>query len=282
MRARSRTSCLRLLPAIVWIAAVARAASSHPGGQPEQPVPIPSTGAHVAHATDGPLHKGLACDRCHDASAARGAPRPGVLLASFDGATCADEYCHGGFPGGNRGNKPVWNAAARAQAACGTCHMLPPQTGAHEAHTSATGPAIACTTCHQDPAFPSLHVNDAVDVAFGGRAEGGRFSGESCSNLHCHSDGRGRKVEVSWHGALQTCAACHDDETTAQPAMSGRHAFHLRIGVACADCHGTVVDRQKRIIDASLHANGRADVRVLAGRYSGGLCSPACHDQRSW
>jgi hypothetical protein len=64
--------------------------------------------------------------------------------------------------------------------------------------------------------------------------------------------------------------------------MSGQHARHFRFGLACADCHGAVVDRAKRIIDYSLHANGSADVKVLSGRYSAGSCQPACHDTRSW
>jgi hypothetical protein len=64
--------------------------------------------------------------------------------------------------------------------------------------------------------------------------------------------------------------------------MSGQHARHFRLGVACADCHGAVVDRDKQFINYSLHANGRPDVKVLSGRYSAGSCQPACHDPRTW
>jgi len=115
--------------------------------------------------------------------------------AGWDPATtrCANA-CHGGFPGGNSANKPHWTRVDGSQAACGTCHVLPPKTGRHSAvfgkHSS-----FGCSVCHEgmvndtDTALvaTSQHVNGVKDVKI--------------------------KVGGTWNGATLTCApACHGSQ----------------------------------------------------------------------
>ncbi len=95
--------------------------------------------------------------------------------------TCASTYCHGNwmlkkstsaYPWiynptdsvmvGNMANAPVWTGGS-AQAACGTCHGLPPQ-----GHTAALG---ACVNCHSDVVDANMqiidqskHINGKIDV----------------------------------------------------------------------------------------------------------------------
>jgi hypothetical protein len=84
-------------------------------------------------------------------------------------ASCAGVYCHGNFQwiaNGDtiRGNNPllVWNQVGSGQAACGTCHGIPP-TG----HIAAT----ECNTCHgsvvdadKNIIDKSKHINGLVDL----------------------------------------------------------------------------------------------------------------------
>lgn len=157
----------------------------------------PAIGAHDAHL-HGNLTSNISCGDCH------GVPRtvtdPGHLedspedvrfgpLAMARSAaptydpqsrTCATAYCHGNFPGGNTQNSPRWTAGAAA-GECGSCHGLPPQTGAHAFHIPAVfgGQAITCTTCHGTVAADT-HVNGRVDVALPAWSAGTRSCGQAC------------------------------------------------------------------------------------------------------
>jgi predicted CxxxxCH...CXXCH cytochrome family protein len=145
----------------------------------------PTVGAHDVHFA-GAVSAPVSCSECH--TAPRSIADPGHLedspgdvsfgtLARTGGAapayqapsaggqpSCSTVYCHGAFPGGNAGNSPVWTAARTA--ACGTCHSVPPPTGAHAAHLGISfgGTAITCSTCH-GPVVPATHANGVKDVA---------------------------------------------------------------------------------------------------------------------
>ena len=102
------------------------------------------------------------------------------------GPTCSASYCHGNFPGGNAYNAPRWTTVDGTQAACGTCHGIPPQTGQHWFHVINKG--FACNACHATlysaiTVDPATHVNGAKDVP---------------NNI------------AGWNPATQTCnASCH-------------------------------------------------------------------------
>ncbi len=97
-------------------------------------------------------------------------------------ATCTNVYCHGGGatlqandPGLPR--SPIWTDVGTGQAACGTCHHIPPQDG-NPGHP-AGAPLTTCVTCHPstvdaygnilvtslpDGGFTSTHINGVIDV----------------------------------------------------------------------------------------------------------------------
>jgi predicted CxxxxCH...CXXCH cytochrome family protein len=145
-----------------------------------------AVGAHDAHLHPN-LTAPIACAECHTTPRAIGDPghledslgdvRFGTLArtggaspayaAPTDASpspTCSSVYCHGAFPGGNGANVLRWVGPAD-QAACGTCHDLPPQTGRHANHVGRSfgGEAITCNTCHG--AFTAAaHVNGVRNV----------------------------------------------------------------------------------------------------------------------
>ena len=132
---------------------------------------VKSVGAHDAHLHASKLRGPLTCNECHlvpqnvsspghidSTRPAEVFPDGGTGLAwafnavpvyDASNATCAN-YCHGG---GNFGHTdaapnllrlPSWPGGAD-QAACGTCHGLPPQDGT-VAHVAAAN--LSCDTCH--------------------------------------------------------------------------------------------------------------------------------------
>ncbi len=160
-----------------------------PTGNPADPV----IGAHMAHLTDGPLARAVACASCHvvpAGPASHRAPTEEIVvfsgLATTGGAaptwtpatlTCSSTYCHGAFPGGAGANAQQWSGAA---VQCGSCHLVPPTatttghvhpqyTDCGACHPGYTNSAVAaathvdgtiqlltlsCTSCHGDPARP--------------------------------------------------------------------------------------------------------------------------------
>lgn len=131
-------------------------------------------GAHDAHLKGGTLRGPMGCDECHLVPATLTAPGhldappadvfPQDLgglawkfgaVPSFDRATgTCTTYCHGSgnfghvdtAPGLNRA--PTWDAGSQ-QAACGTCHGLPPIDG-----TLGHSSGLSCATCHGKSVLP--------------------------------------------------------------------------------------------------------------------------------
>ncbi|MBS1150464.1 MAG: cytochrome family protein [Myxococcaceae bacterium] len=154
---------------------------------------VQSVGAHDAHLRANKLRGPLACDACHlvplkvdspghidDAAPPATVFPPGLGgLASAQGATpvynaanatCGSVYCHGGgvFPFVDTApgllRTPKWTGGPE-QAACGTCHGLPPIDGSL-GHTAAqTQP---CTQCHGGT------VSADGGIVFTSTADGGR------------------------------------------------------------------------------------------------------------
>jgi predicted CxxxxCH...CXXCH cytochrome family protein len=74
--------------------------------------------------------------------------------------TCAGTYCHGGA-------EPAWTRLDQGEAACGTCHGVPPATPAH----APTLTLRDCHTCHAGSvdAFGNIltngrHLDGNVDL----------------------------------------------------------------------------------------------------------------------
>jgi predicted CxxxxCH...CXXCH cytochrome family protein len=141
-----------------------------------------TVGAHDAHLHpelpfgEPEISSPISCSECH--TVPRTVTDPGHLedaptdlqfgpLARTGGAEpvyqdqgCSASYCHGNFPGGNRTNVLRWVGGPANQAACGTCHGLPPQSGRHPEHVAAV---VGCTTCHGDVG-PGTHLNGVKTV----------------------------------------------------------------------------------------------------------------------
>ncbi|MBI5529715.1 MAG: CxxxxCH/CxxCH domain-containing protein [Deltaproteobacteria bacterium] len=167
-----------------------------------------TVGAHSSHVQ---AKSGIAvpmdCVECHnkpidvftpghvDAGPAEVAALDGLAVAMvWDrlSAECSNVYCHGSFPGGND-FRPAWTKVDGTQAACGTCHDLPPKTGEHpDPSNGHSGMGKNCNVCHdgitnKDATFiraPNLHVNGTVTVNF---KPGGTWDpvGKSCAPA-CH------------------------------------------------------------------------------------------------
>ncbi|MBI1945795.1 MAG: CxxxxCH/CxxCH domain-containing protein [Deltaproteobacteria bacterium] len=136
-------------------------------------------GAHRSHLAGSELFGPVACGECHqvpittdDAGHQDTAlpaevtfgplARAGGTLASFDGLRCST-YCHGGSAAILDGTltTPTWTMVNSSQAACGTCHSVPPPAP----HPSV--PSTACGGCHPfsglRPIDPALHGNGVVE-----------------------------------------------------------------------------------------------------------------------
>lgn len=80
----------------------------------------------------------------------------GDMVPRWDGEACSNTYCHGNA-------QPNWTAVGAEEAACGTCHGLPP---------AAPHPQLAdCSRCHQrvvdgqmNIINSALHVNGTVEI----------------------------------------------------------------------------------------------------------------------
>ncbi len=119
-------------------------------------------GAHREHLGPSDWHAEIGCDECHlvpsllqDPGHAD-TPLPAELtwgaLATADDsqpgfdqatATCSGVYCHGATLKGTGSNRsPNWTNVGASEAACGTCHQTPPESGGH--------PQIDdCSLCHE-------------------------------------------------------------------------------------------------------------------------------------
>lgn len=140
-------------------------------------------GAHQAHLGQGSLSAALNCTDCHQFPAgfadpahidgdgraelvfgARASTNGSVPVYDPQTNTCAGTYCHSG---GRMGNNavPVWTEVGSGQAACGTCHSLPP--GEETGHAQV---ALSCSICHSSVVDAdnniidtSLHINGQTD-----------------------------------------------------------------------------------------------------------------------
>ncbi|TPW09630.1 MAG: cytochrome C family protein, partial [Acidimicrobiaceae bacterium] len=245
-----------------------------------------TVGAHQAHLGSSTWHKEIQCNECHvvpvtvdavghiDASPAEvrwsTLSRSDGAAPSFSRATatCSGVYCHGATmtPGGTE-TTPVWTTVNGTQAACGTCHGLPPQAP-HPASTP-TG----CSTCHGaviDPSLdfvdPSLHVNGAVEV-----------TGTACDSCHGNPPtvasqkyaGSGGAHVRHVTGLGYRCAVCHGHEGTGPTHDEGN-------GVVVRANVDIVFDPAVRFPGGTTMSNGT----VPSETYTAGspTCAVGCHN----
>ncbi|MBI4817592.1 MAG: CxxxxCH/CxxCH domain-containing protein [Deltaproteobacteria bacterium] len=238
-----------------------------------------TVGAHQTHLTGGAAGRAVACSECHLVPDALDSPghvdtaRPAELsfgaiatARSFSPAwtspTCSNTECHGGVGASNP--RPTWNVVNGAQAVCGSCHGIPPNTPDHRS-------ANDCSTCHLPTAGP----------------------GQTIANRATHVDGIVQVTSLD-------CMSCHGDATSSSPPVDlmgnnastdtqvGAHRAHLSGGVssapvACATCHFVPIQtadpgHNDTPAPAEVIFSGLAAAGGETPSYSSGTCgSTYCH-----
>jgi predicted CxxxxCH...CXXCH cytochrome family protein len=238
-----------------------------------------TVGSHLAHLSDGSLHKAFTCVECHIVPTfemhANGRvdlvwgslSKSGSATPTWTTATggCTN-YCHGATLTGGSHTTPIWNKVDGTQASCGSCHALPPAAP----HPTST----ACGSCHAG--YTATTVNVATHV--NGQVE---TNGQTCTSCH----GTAARVLVSAadvHTPSAPPVDTHGNTATSARGV-GAHLAHLNIGtftnpLACTECHPVPISPS--------HSNGVVDIAfgVLAKTggasptWNGTSCSNSyCH-----
>lgn len=210
----------------------------------------PATNAHLAHVL-GPVGRPLDCSACHvkpahfndpghlttpdgkvktkanvtfAAQSQAALPGPGRTgPPTYDPPTCSNIYCHGATlqNAGATHTVPSWTGGP-AEAACGSCHGLPPPD--HQAKYAGNNQCSAChplTAPKAGTVAPTFHVDGVVQVG---------DNTNSCS---------------SCHGNPQNPAPPRDLSGNTSPTALGvgAHQAHLTNAqgltapIPCASCH---------------------------------------------
>jgi len=279
----------------------------------KDPVTGAVPGSHQAHATAS----ALSCAKCHggqvlgyltghrdgviDLSDDLGYSRKtaGVFLNQTSAppaplGNCSAAACHSDGKGHGKAT-PAWGSSAfQAPGDCSQCHGVAPATGSHPVSGSkhaayfgtGTGSCLKCHADHPSEAKPFGHATSAgqrpIEVKFAG---GGSFAAGNCSNLYCHSNGKGSFATPSW-GASLDCTGCHGGATsTGAAALSGKHAKHLNnagflgTNYGCIECHAATVSAGTTISDFTKHVDGSVEIAgPRVGTLNAGSCATAyCH-----
>ena len=131
-----------------------------------------------------------------------------------------------------------------------------PGVGAHaqHLHASPTHAAVSCSECHVVPESTEApgHADDArpAEVTFGVLARHADreprydFGTRSCNDSYCHGDARPRwTAPKSSEGA---CGTCHGLPPASPHPQSDD----------CSQCHGEVIDAQRRFVAPERHVDG--------------------------
>ncbi|MEZ4225362.1 MAG: CxxxxCH/CxxCH domain-containing protein [Polyangiaceae bacterium] len=237
-------------------------------------------GAHQTHLTTAALFRTVLCADCHKVPGVYSDPGhldplPAELTwgptAKADGVTPSygsgkcSVYCHGKSLEGGTLTEPEWTKVGSGQAACGSCHGLPPP----KPHPTVS--PTSCGPCHDFtqlvPNKPATHVDGKVDVA-------------ACGECHAVPPATGAH-SIHYGDISSPPLASYGDTTAVQdylPSGAPYYAF------GCGNCHP---------IDPAKHFNGSVDVELSdpaapsgslkslspsTASYTGGSCSDVyCH-----
>jgi len=234
----------------------------------------------------------------------------GAVVGLVGAESCS--LCHGADWNGGKGGGSGIDCHSQLTGFCTDCHGgtdnqtgAPPvglrgetadttiAVGAHTVHwmgDSLISVGIPCNSCHYVPAFtfdplhldlgPGAAVDSIAEITWHGLADGGGAAWDrttrTCTNTYCHGNfsGGNRDNAPVWTASSQAhCGSCHDIGITPSDLL-WKHGFHIDYaGLACADCHASVVDTGLTIIGRSLHVNGVVDTLTR----DAGLCS-GCHE----
>jgi len=242
---------------------------------------LTGVGAHQSHMRLADWRAAVLCEDCHTVptsfldvghlDTALPAELTFGVRASLDGATpdwngtsCQSTYCHGATLDASGSNTtPTWINVEAGEAACGTCHGAPPQTGGHPQRSD-------CGTCHptMDAAgaftAPARHMDGTLDLL-----------ALSCNSCHGNDLNAGPPRDTA--GGMDTALT-----------GVGAHQSHLRPSdwrapLDCMDCHTvptafTDVGHIDSDLPAELTWGPRAVLDGAAPDWNGTTCeSTYCH-----
>jgi predicted CxxxxCH...CXXCH cytochrome family protein len=206
---------------------------------------IVNTALHVNGQTDLLTRDQATCDRCHGTG-------PEVCV-----------QCHGGTD--NQTGAPPVGLEGET-----TTDQL--AVGAHTRHLEggAQADAFDCSECHKVPStlleIGHLGLDEIAELTYGplaGAASTWNRSTGICSNTYCHGNfaGGDKTNSPQWTGTSQAgCGSCHDVGSSPSQ-LGGNHAYHINsAGLACGDCHASVVDMSLNIVNTALHVNGAVEL----------------------
>jgi len=220
--------------------------------------------------------------------------------ASRSFGSCNSNYCHSNGKGGAPNVTATWGGSVTLD--CGGCHGIATSGGAaalsgrHDKHVNNAaylGSNFVCVDCHARTVSDnstildkSLHINSFID--YSGLKAGRNYS--DCSNIYCHSDGKGTHVNPGlWTAAPRTpdCKLCHGSKTVAQgaafesvagepnytnggqgAAQANSHEKHTVIGSgSCVYCHSSTTSTGTAIQAGSItHIDGDSTVVQGGGK----------------
>jgi predicted CxxxxCH...CXXCH cytochrome family protein len=202
----------------------------------------PTIGCSVCHATPADMFASGHIDQATTANVAfTGLAAIGITPApTWDRSapTCA-VYCHGATLHGGSLTTPIWTAVGQGQAACGTCHGIPPT---NPPHPTVSASLVGCHDCHPEtidaagamilPLSGGKHLNGLID---GGHTPSW-ITPASVTNLEFHA--------YSANRGLANCRICHGPllDGVGGSTTVGCQSCHNATGPApeltCTGCHG--------------------------------------------
>jgi predicted CxxxxCH...CXXCH cytochrome family protein len=245
----------------------------------------PAVGAHQRHLVGGSLRGPLACADCHTvptdfAHASQpldltwgSLARTGGAVPTWNGTsfTCAN-YCHGSNMTGGTLTAPAWNKVDGTQAACGTCHGLPPAAP----HPRVSGGVAACAGCHSSTVNADGTINLAGGLHIDGRVQ---LSGGSGSCTGCHGDATRSPASIAAAPPSDTSG----NVATTAPGV-GAHQKHLvggsiRAALECTECHTVPSDlaHASQPLDLTWGTLAKANGAAPSWNATALTCANFCH-----
>lgn len=262
----------------------AKVKSSPPlGSHGETAASTRAVGAHLAHVNKADFTSSpIACAECHvvptsmahsngKVEMAFGAmATTGGAVPAWNGTTCANNYCHGAFPGGANA-APSWTDGPTN---CTSCHGAPPSTAPHLAN-----PAAECSTCHgagysqtAKTVNKPTHIDGAVQVS---------SSSQTCSS--CHGDSARAGIAGADPQVKSAPPVGTKGETATSTRAVGAHVAHLNKGalsspLSCSECHVVPISMSHSNAVVDMAFGSLAKTGGVAPTWNGTTCAGSyCH-----